>query len=210
VLSRAPCGASGFVVLCTAALWDDPGVTDEEIFEAIRARVQEGRLVDGQFQPDLAPPASEDDLRAAERVIGFPLPPLLRRLYGEIANGGFGPSLGVEGLPGGHSSDCGVADDDCGMLALYGAHRRGGFDAEEPPPLPLGVLFFCDFGCATWSLLDCRHPQGQMWWWNMGERDKLALTLPQWLSAWLEGRIDVVLYSSTLVLADEAWSRPDD
>jgi hypothetical protein len=73
-----------------------------------------------------------------------------------------------------------------------------------------GVLFFCDFGCATWSLLDRRHPQGQMWWWNMGERDKLALTLPQWLTAWLEGRIDVVRYSSTLVLADEAWSRPDD
>src|SRR6185437_14876539 len=101
------CAVRGVPVssLCTAVLWDDPGVTDEEIFEAIRARVQEGRLVDGEFQPDLAPPASEDDLRAAERVIGFPLPPLLRRLYGEIANGGFGPSLGVEGLPGGHSSD---------------------------------------------------------------------------------------------------------
>jgi hypothetical protein len=52
------------------------------------------------------------------------------------------------------------------------------------------MLFFCDFGCATWSLLDCRHPEGQMWWWEMGDRDKLALTLPQWLAAWLDGRID--------------------
>jgi hypothetical protein len=72
------------------------------------------------------------------------------------------------------------------------------------------VLFFCDFGCATLSLLDRRHRQGQMWWSNMGERDKLALTLPQWLAAWLAGRIDAVRHSRTLMLAEEAWSRADD
>jgi hypothetical protein len=71
------------------------------------------------------------------------------------------------------------------------------------------VLFFCDFGCATWSVLDCRHPQGQMWWWAEGDRDKLALTLSQWLAAWLDGRINEVRDSQELMLVDESWSRPD-
>jgi hypothetical protein len=51
-----------------------------------------------------------------------------------------------------------------------------------------GVLFLCDFGCAVWALLDSRHPQGQMWWWQVGNRHKLDLTFPAWLTAWLCGR----------------------
>ncbi|HEV7403649.1 MAG TPA: SMI1/KNR4 family protein [Chthoniobacteraceae bacterium] len=38
-----------------------------------------------------APPATEAELAKAEESLGFALPPLLRRLYGEIGNGGFGP-----------------------------------------------------------------------------------------------------------------------
>jgi hypothetical protein len=185
-------------------------VTDEEILDAIRVRVAEGRLVDGDDQPDHARPASESKMKLAERVIGYPLPPLLRRIYGEIANGGVGPSHGVEGLPGGYSSDCGTADHGCGMLALYQSNRLGEFDPDDPPPLPPGVLFFCDFGCATWSLLDCRHPHGQMWWWEEGDRHKLGLTLPQWLAAWLDRRIDEVRDSQELMLPEESWTRPDD
>lgn len=44
--------------------------------------------------PRLAPfpPASNAELAEAERVIGHRLPELLRRMYTEVANGGFGPS----------------------------------------------------------------------------------------------------------------------
>ena len=66
----------------------------------------------------------------------------------------------------------------------------------------------CDFGCAMWSLLDFRHPQGQMWWWESGDRTKLDLTLPQWFAAWLAGDIDRVREDPALMLSDEGWRQP--
>lgn len=36
-------------------------------------------------------------------TIGYPLPSLLRRLYTEVANGGFGPMSGIVGVRGGHA-----------------------------------------------------------------------------------------------------------
>jgi hypothetical protein len=47
------------------------------------------------------PPATEDQLRMTEDVMGFSLPPLLRILYLRIANGGFGPDTGLIGALGG-------------------------------------------------------------------------------------------------------------
>ncbi len=44
----------------------------------------------------LPPPATEAQLRATEDLLGFPLPPYLRVLYEQVANGGFGP--GYDGL----------------------------------------------------------------------------------------------------------------
>ncbi|MGW2214214.1 SMI1/KNR4 family protein, partial [Nonomuraea sp. NPDC001684] len=39
----------------------------------------------------LPPPATAEEVAQAERVLGFRLPPVLTRLYREVANGGFGP-----------------------------------------------------------------------------------------------------------------------
>ncbi|MEV6371357.1 hypothetical protein AB0L86_31195 [Micromonospora musae] len=55
-------------------------MTEEEIIAAVRNRAV-----------DLPPPASPEAVSDAEKVIGYPLPRLLRRLYLEVANGGFGP-----------------------------------------------------------------------------------------------------------------------
>jgi hypothetical protein len=180
-------------------------MTDEEILAAIRVRVSEGRPADFNDPQPLPGPAPAALVEDAEHVIGYPLPPLLRRIYTEIANGGVGPFGGIEGLPGGYSSN-GSWD----MLRSYEADRDDDLlDPDRPPP-PVGVLFFCDFGCAMWSLLDCRHPEGQMWWWESGDRNKLNLTLREWLTAWLTGDIDKVRSKRDLMLADESWSWPDD
>ena len=76
--------------------------------------------------------------------------------------------------------------------------------SEDPPAPPPGVLFLCDFGCAMWALLDCRHPEGQMWWWQEGDRHKLDLTFPQWIQAWLDGRLTHT-YMEARQLQDESW-----
>ncbi len=47
------------------------------------------------------PPATEEQLLASESVVGFPLPPLLRALYAQVANGGFGFGYGIRGAIGG-------------------------------------------------------------------------------------------------------------
>src|SRR5436305_14391050 len=41
-------------------------------------------------------PASEEQLSITEKLLGFTLPQLLRALYAEVANGGFGPGEGCE------------------------------------------------------------------------------------------------------------------
>jgi hypothetical protein len=157
-------------------------VTDEEIFEAIRHRVGLGDPNDSDQACPLPAPASAsasaDDVRRAEAAIGYPLPPLVRRIYLELADGGIGPRGGIEGVAEGWSP--------LGELTDWADGPRD--DPDEPPGPPRGVVFFCDFGCAMWALLDCRHPQGQMWWWNEGDRHKLHLTLPEWFAAWLAGQ----------------------
>jgi hypothetical protein len=44
------------------------------------------------------PPASDPQVAAAEATLGFGLPPALRQIYTEVADGGFGPGGGLYGL----------------------------------------------------------------------------------------------------------------
>ena len=54
-------------------------------------------------------PIAPADLERAEQRLGVELPGLLRRLYLEVANGGFGPGFGLLGLPpGGWTDDKGA------------------------------------------------------------------------------------------------------
>ncbi|EFH82016.1 SMI1/KNR4 family protein [Ktedonobacter racemifer] len=53
--------------------------------------------------PNLAfPPATQQQIMETEQKLGFSLPPLLRLLYTEVANGGFGPGYGILGAEGGY------------------------------------------------------------------------------------------------------------
>ncbi|PZD97067.1 hypothetical protein DNH61_04005 [Paenibacillus sambharensis] len=44
--------------------------------------------------PDLPPALTEAEVKEAEERLGYPLPKLMRQLYMNVGNGGFGPGLG--------------------------------------------------------------------------------------------------------------------
>ncbi|MET8375483.1 hypothetical protein [Streptomyces microflavus] len=48
----------------------------------------------------LFPPVKPPEVEAAEGIIGRPLPTLLRRIYTEVGDGGFGPDGGLGSFTG--------------------------------------------------------------------------------------------------------------
>lgn len=140
-----------------------------------------------------APVALPETVLELEEAIGCSLPPLLRRLFLEVANGGFGPRQG--GILGvrGHGLTCHRDWED--LLHVYRAFQSG-----PGPHVPRDMLWLYDWGCAIWSLVECSRPEGQMWVWdpngaeNPSPANSLfgqAMTLTEWLTAWLQGRLDL-------------------
>jgi hypothetical protein len=127
---------------------------------------------------------------------------MLRALYSEVANGGFGPGYGFLGVVGG------AADEDRGgdLSQLYR------FDRENPPQRqessvergqpgwfepfydewPARVLRVLNWGCAIWSCLDARSGQVLRFERLQGKRTRDLMiveadSLEQWLTRWLAG-----------------------
>jgi hypothetical protein len=135
------------------------------------------------------PVALPEAVLELEEALGCLLPPLLRRLFLEVANGGFGPrGRGILGVRGYELTYIGDWTD---LLHVYRAFSPG---------RPREMLWLFDWGCAIWSLVDCSHPEGQMWVWDPnGAADpsppnslfRQAMTLTDWLAAWLHGQLDL-------------------
>jgi hypothetical protein len=123
------------------------------------------------------PPASEERLRATEARLGCCLPPLLRALYANIANGGFGPGLGLRGALEGYgrpgASIYRDSDDTIVAQYLWRSHR-GTFDLAEyvgqrsnqetygDMEVPYGLwlrhlLPICDMGCVQEICVDSQE-----------------------------------------------------
>jgi len=121
-------------------------------------------------------PASAEAVAEAERLLGHPLPPLLRRLYLEVANGGFGP--GVLGVADGYTDDL----------------ERTAVDRLDPRE-PSGLFPVAHWGCAIYSYVNCSEPSAMMWGFDpnsgLAERSFFpeGISLTEWLSRWLEGRL---------------------
>lgn len=79
--------------------------------DAYQERFLETYFEDGEFRTRELPdeqrikfefsPVTEEQLRKIEDAMGCVHPPLLRTLYLQVANGGFGPGYGLTGIPGG-------------------------------------------------------------------------------------------------------------
>jgi hypothetical protein len=83
-------------------------MTDEELLDALRTRRAEvGTRIDMTTvpAPPLFPPCSEVELTEAERSMGLHLPRLLKLVYANVGDGGFGPGAGLLGLASGYHLD---------------------------------------------------------------------------------------------------------
>ena len=68
----------------------------QPIDPAAHARAEQfGASMNTPVETSLPPPADAAALAAAEAALGFGLPPFLRRVYGEVADGEFGPGVGL-------------------------------------------------------------------------------------------------------------------
>ena len=139
--------------------------------------------------PRFHPPLARAELQDAEARLGFELPAVVRQLYAEVANGGFGPGYGLLGLMGGARSDLG---DDA--VELYRRFRQPDPDDAEWG-WPEALLPICGWGCAIHSCVDCRNDDAPVVRFdpNQVEGDwSIAFTaegrsFEAWLEGWMRG-----------------------
>ena len=103
----------------------------ETLIERLSERAHDSQRATDEGRSVAAPPATEAEIAATERALGVRLPALLRRLYREVGNGGFGPGDGLLGLP---ASEAGAS------------------------ALPRGLISICEWGSGIISCLDCSGP----------------------------------------------------
>lgn len=144
--------------------------------DLVRRLAEWARERSGDWGRPLPAPAPPGALAETEERLGFPLHPLLRRLYTEVADGGFGPG-------------------PWSLSPLAGLFPR--FDPAPPEPRdwPERVVAVMDIGCAMVSAVDCLDPAGQVLVMDpnahhSGEPEAWSLDAPSldaWLEAWLDG-----------------------
>ena len=189
----------------------------EDLVERIRAKCQQEHWFGSELSKGLAhgedreeyefvfPTVSEEEIREAERNLKFPLPPLLRYLYTHIANGGFGPGMGLYGIANSSSGNYNRPFDSSIAGFYHFLRREQTIDLAEYPPehppairqnfgrLPLGtwpkyVLPLSDMGCAR---IACVNKDSQMFLevaielGDMYGLVQLDWTLEEWIARWL-------------------------
>ena len=134
--------------------------------------------------------ASEAQLAAAERQLGFELPPLLRRLYAEVANGGFGPGAGILGIAGGWATDRRQTVEDLysEMLDAAQENRHWVWPGGLLPIVDRSGAYACvDAGTAPHRMVEFDFEEldeeGSDSGWSRAFRD-VAPSFEGWLADW--------------------------
>jgi hypothetical protein len=153
-------------------------MTDDELVAAIGSRIADPKLridIGTVGIPPIYEVASVASLDSTEAELGMPLPALLRRIYLEVENGGFGPGAGLFGVTGGHTDVDGRT-----ISALYTLLQSQGW--------PLGILPISDLGDGAWSCIDGRGGMGErVLTVNGAQVMQTKFDLSSWLGAWVTG-----------------------
>lgn len=148
-------------------------------------------------------PATEAQLQATETLLGFPLPPLLRALYTQLANGGFGPAYGIIGARGGFPGPSGGTIEGCYPHGRWPCRiitlSECSIDLErsswsQQPHLvvpddawPDRLLMICEYGCCIYFHVDASTEEVFESYVNQAGQTVLtsvAPSLEEWLTHW--------------------------
>ena len=137
----------------------------------------------------MPPVASVEAVVAAETLLEFSFPSLLRSLYLAVGNGGFGPGYGVIGVEGGHKTDEGDS-----IEKLYESFCTPDADDKEWK-WPKGLLPFCHWGCAIYSCVNINEVEYPVIWFDPNGRElgepmakqfnSHRPSLESWFAGWL-------------------------
>lgn len=161
------------------------------------------------------PPATKEQLQATEEALGIALPPMLRALYTQVANGGFGPAYGITGARGGYAgryqtidrcTDTNPAVHYFDLSEYEQAHGNPTYFELRETIQPAHFLHLCYEGCSMDFYLDgnsgriyltacCRSSDSQLPnevlpgklrpEWIVGYQ-RVADSLEEWLERWLQ------------------------
>lgn len=189
---------------------------DQNLINRIKAKIQNGKtitLMQEVFRCEsfLYPPAPLSEIEQAEVEIGFKLPALIREIFLQVGNGGFGPGYGITGVINGMKIyDFSLVENvkiipeykdyhyqtlkdlerllDSGEveLAEYQREKRiceAWKDVEQ-------FVWYCYWGCNVTTLVDCANPDLPVYAVDAGDMHlHSSKTLRQWWRDWLDGTI---------------------
>jgi len=135
--------------------------------------------------PPLRPPCDHASVDATEAALHVTLPPLLRRLYTEVGDGGYGPGDGIVG----------VAE----LVDLHHSYAVELAVEQELGEWPAGLVPFCELDQTLMACIDCSEPAGPIVTFEVEEIDfdegtgfdeafaARSPSLEAWLREWLAG-----------------------
>jgi hypothetical protein len=164
-------------------------MNDDELLNSLRMRREnEARRIDMTTipTPPLFPVASPALIELCEADLGRRLPTLLKRIFLEVGNGGFGPAGGLIGISEGYADL-----DGCSLQERYCRLMPEGWHPELLP------LF--DWGGGTWSTVDTSDSKAMVVTADSFGYTTTVFSLSLWLSKWLD---NVDLYSEIYEFED--------
>lgn len=170
--------------------------SENDLVGRLREMVRTGKYPPGEnahYSIGVAAPVSEEEMREAEEILGFKLPSLLRRLYVEVGDGGFGPGYGLLRLRVWDDMHDSLVQDYVGMRSMTRKDIDEMYaDREVQLALwPVCAVTICDWGCNIYSIVDCSQPELPVWRMdsNVSFMVQWALEAPsllEWWETWMD------------------------
>ncbi|WP_145177955.1 SMI1/KNR4 family protein [Gimesia aquarii] len=133
-------------------------------------------------------PIKLEDVIYVESQIGFKLPPIIRQISTEVADGGFGPDWGINRLK--HPLNLPFGPHWEIKMSVESWHKlyHTSNDDNQLATFPNHFIRYCEVGCNISICVDCTSESGYLFLDDPNASDPIqpmGVTLEEWLLQWL-------------------------